>query len=112
MDKSKSDYNEARQILEDGLKNEASIHRSAIYEALANIEIRAGKIDKAIEDLEHGLKSQPDQSSLRLLLTDLLAKRGDTGKLLLQIEELKKRGYSQVLINYFTACYYINGVNF
>ena len=106
MDNSKSENNEARQILENGLKNVSSSMR--IYEALANIEIRAGKIDKAVEDLDRGLKLEPDQGSLRLLLTNLLAKRGDTGKLLLQIEELKKRGYSQVLTNYFTACYYIN----
>ena len=106
MEGSKSDYDQARQILENGLKKASS--SSAIYEALANIEIRAGKIDKAVEDLEHGLKLEPDQSDLRLLLTNLLASRGDTGKLLLQIEELKKRGYSPVLINYFTACYYIN----
>ena len=55
---------------------------------------------------------QPDQSSLRLQLTDLLAKRGDTGKLLLQIEELKKLGYAQVLIQYFTAWYHINANQF
>ncbi len=53
-----------------------------------------------------------DESNLRLRLTDLLARRGDTGKLLLQIEELKKLGYSQLLIQYFTACYYINSHDF
>jgi predicted Zn-dependent protease len=110
MNNSKSEYNEARQILEDGLKKASK--SSAIYEALANIETRAGKIDKAVEDLEFGLKLEPDQGSLRLLLSNLLVKRGDTGKLLLQIEELKKRGYSQVLTNLFTACYYINASQF
>jgi tetratricopeptide (TPR) repeat protein len=110
MDKSKSAYNEAKQILEEGLKNASS--SSEIYEALANIEIREGNIDKAIEDLERGLKSKPDESSLRVYLTDLLTRRGDTGKLLLQIEELRKRGHSQVLLNYFTACYYINSNQF
>jgi tetratricopeptide (TPR) repeat protein len=109
MNNSKSD-NEARQILEDGLKKASK--SSAIYEALATIETRAGKIDKAVEDLELGLKLEPDQGSLRLTLTNLLAKRGDTGKLLLQIEELKKRGYSQVLTNFFTAYYYINASQF
>jgi cellulose synthase operon protein C len=110
MVNSKSDYNGARQILENGLKEASS--SSAIYEALANIEIRAGKIDKAVEDLERGLKLQPDHGSLRLLLTDLLAKRGDGGKLLLQIEELKKRGYSPMLASYYTACYCINTSQF
>ena len=55
---------------------------------------------------------QADQGNLRVQLTELLAKRGDTGKLLLQIEELKKAGYSQLLIQYFTACYYINSHQF
>jgi tetratricopeptide (TPR) repeat protein len=55
---------------------------------------------------------QADQGNLRLQLTELLAKRGDTGKLLLQIEELKKAGYSQLLIQYFSACYYINSNQF
>jgi cellulose synthase operon protein C len=142
MDKSKPDYNEARRILEDGLKHASSSHaiyftvyyyvnasqflkarqllvklQTAIYEALAKIEISDGKIDddkidKAIEYLERGLKSQPDQSSLRLFLTDLLARRGDTGNLLLQIEELRNRGYSQLLTNYFTAYYYVNTSQF
>ena len=55
---------------------------------------------------------QADQGTLRVQLTELLAKRGDTGKLLLQIEELKRIGYSQLLIQYFTACYYINSSQF
>ena len=110
MNRSKLGYNEARTILEDGLKKASS--SVAIYEALANIELRTGHVDKAIEDLELALKSEPDRSSLRFHLTDLLAKRGDTGKLLKQIEELKNRGHSQVLINYFNACYNVNSGQF
>ena len=208
MAKSKSAYNEARQILEDGLKNVS--FSSAIYEALANIEIRTGNIKGAIEVLDRGSKaqqgdlqlmpsvkevngiptegknltivavvdqvlffsmfdsdgkrivntdekkltkqarqiedlrkkleslwlphelsrsekdqvianvaaivgqdrSQPDLGSLRARLADLLASQGDTGKLRLQIEELKKHGYSQIGINYFTACYHINASQF
>jgi cellulose synthase operon protein C len=211
MDESKSAYNEARRILEDGLKHAS--FSSAIYETLAIIEIREGKkdaIDKAIEVLERGTKaqqkaqqgdlqlmpsvkevsgiptagknltivavvdqslyfrmfdsdgtmvvnrdekkltkqarkiedlkkkleslwlphelsrsekdevianvaaivgqdrSQPDQGNLRLFLAHLLAKRGDTGKLLLQIEELKKRSYSRMLTDYLNAYYYFN----
>ncbi len=55
---------------------------------------------------------QSDPSSLRLQFTDFLARRGDTGKLLLQIEELKKVGYGQLPIQFFTACYHINDKQF
>ena len=55
---------------------------------------------------------QTDQSGLRLLLTELLAKNGDTGKLRLHIEELKNVGYPQILIQYFTAWYHINANEF
>ena len=61
---------------------------------------------------ETGWGGQADQGNLRVKLTELLAKSGDTGKLLLQIEELKRVGYSQLLIQYFTACYYINSDQF
>ena len=81
---------------------------TAIYDALARLESRAGNKDEAIEVLELILKSQPDQSALRVRLTDLLANRGDTGQLLLQIEELKRLGQPPVLIQYYTAFYHVN----
>ena len=61
--------------------------------------------------LKRVLKTQPDQSVLRLRLTEL-CNRGDTGELLLQIEELKRLGYSQVLTQYYKSRYYINGHQF
>jgi tetratricopeptide (TPR) repeat protein len=206
----KSGYDRARQVLKDGLKNVPT--SKAIYEMLADIEIRANNLNGAIEVLELGVQGielrmmsalkdvgdipangknliivaavknvlhfrifdvdgkvttdtdetklteqthqvqklrkrleslwtpraqeltksdkdliitavasivgdnrwngRADQGNLRVQLTELLAKRGDTGKLLLQIEELKKVGYSQLLIHYFTACYYINSHQF
>jgi cellulose synthase operon protein C len=206
----KSGYDKATQILRDGLKNVPT--SKAIYETLADIEIRAGHLNGAIDVLELGvqgielrvisalkdsseipakgknlivvaalnnvlhfrifdaegkvttdtdetkLKDQSqqvealrkrleslsthraadltksnkdsiiaavasivgdnrwnglsDEGNLRLQLTELLAKRGDTGKLLLQIEEIKRLGYSQLIIQYFTACYYINSHQF
>ena len=210
MSEGKSGYDRARRILKDGLKNVPT--SKEIYEALANIEFRAGNLNEAIDVLELGVKGidlrlmpslkdvsgipangknlivvaavkkvlhfrifdtdgklavdtdetkstekaqeveklrtrleslwssraqeltrsdkdliisavtsivgdtrwvgQTDQSGLRLQLAELLAKRGDTGKLLLQIEELKNVGYPQILIQYFTACYYINANQF
>ena len=84
----------------------------AIYEALAHIELRAGERDEAIKVLERGLESYPDQGNLRLLLANLMVQRGDTLELALQIEELKKRGFSPVLIQFLNANYYINKGNF
>jgi tetratricopeptide (TPR) repeat protein len=111
----RSGYDEARQILNDGLKNVATSKTKAIYTALADTELRAGNLNKAIEVLELGVKGsdrQADQADLRVRLADLLAKHGDTGKLLLQIEELKKAGCLSFVIQYFTACYYINSNQF
>jgi tetratricopeptide (TPR) repeat protein len=85
---------------------------TAIYDALAQLESRAGNKDEAIEVLKLILKSQPDQSELRVRLAELLANRGDTGQLLLQIEELKRLGQSPLLIQYFTAFYHINANQF
>ena len=108
----KSGYEQAREILKDGLKNAPD--SVELYNFLASIEFRAGKTDKAaaldraIAVLEAGLKRRPDQGDLRVHLTDLLVERGDTGKLDFQIEELKKLGHPQPLIRYFAACSCIN----
>ena len=206
----KSGYDRARQILKEGLKEVPT--SKEIYEALANLEIRAGNLNGAIDVLELGVRGidlrlmpslkdvsgipangknlivvasvgnvlhirifdaegnvavntdesklaaqaqeveklrmrleglspsqsqelpksdkdliikavasivndprwtdQSDRNSLRFLLTRFLAKRGDTAKLLLQIDELKNVGYPQILIDYLTACYYINDNQF
>ena len=105
-----SGYDAARQILEAGLKKAPA--SAEIYEALANLELRTGHIDQAVETLEHGLKSPADKSNLRWILANVLAVRGDTGKLRLQIEELKKIGYPDVLVQLLTAHYYINSHEF
>jgi tetratricopeptide (TPR) repeat protein len=96
----------ARRILEDGLK--AAPGSAELYEALADLEWRGGAVDKAIETLELGLKSMPDESKLRLVLAHILAQRGDTGKLALQIRELERIGYSSVFLQYLKAYYQVN----
>jgi cellulose synthase operon protein C len=85
---------------------------AAIYESLAILESFLGNVPRAVEILELALMNQPDHAGLRLKLADLLANRGDTGKLLLQIKELKKLGHSRTLTQYFTACYHINARQF
>ena len=49
-------------------------------------------VDEVASLVDHRWKGELDQGNLRFRLTDLLAKRGDTGKLLLQIEELARVG--------------------
>ena len=76
--------------------------------ALFTLERRAGRFDEAIKKLEHGVKAVPGAIGLRSQLAQQLAVRGETGKLLLQIQELKNLGVNPVFINYFTAYYHVN----
>ncbi len=72
----------------------------------------AGNIDQAVKTLERGLELSADKIRLRLTLANVLAGGGETGKLLLQIEELKKIGYNSVLVQFLTAQYHINSHEF
>ena len=103
----------AQQILRDGL-DKKSRNPELLYEALASTEWRANQPDNAIKTLELALKTNPldPQGRLRWILANLLALRKDDGKLLLQIEELKKVGYSPALVQYLNAYYYINIGNY
>ena len=108
-----SRYDEARGFLEQGRENVPS--SATLCEQLASVYVRDRKIDKAIEVLDGSLprlKSGTEQARIRLFLAKLLAHREGTdresaGKLLLQIEELKKVGCPRVVVEYLTACYYI-----
>jgi predicted Zn-dependent protease len=97
---------EARQILKNGLN--AAPKSAELYVALANLELQDGQAEKAIAVLERGLEAQHESIELRGMLADILARRGDTGKLLLQIEELKKLGFNLHVIQYLTSYYYAN----
>ena len=83
-----------------------------IYESLTNLELRTGHLDRAIETLELALKSPADKGNLRWMLANVLAMRGDTGKLRLQIEELRKIGYPDILLQVLNAYYWINSSEF
>jgi predicted Zn-dependent protease len=111
----------ARQVLEEGLQKAPT--SAALYQAMANLELGIGAdahpLDKSIATLERGLKalaqkpnSAREQWSLRMLLAERLFSRGDTAKLLMQIEELKKLGYVPHYVRYFNACYHINNKEF
>ncbi len=100
----------ASGILDKGL---AAIPDSAmLYQARAEIERKAGRFDRYIEYLERGVKTVPQNIALRLQLAVSLAARGDTGKLQLQIDEMKGLGVSQILLDYFTAYYHFNKKEF
>ena len=101
-----SRYDEARQILEDGLKKTPA--SAAMYEALADLEHRTGHLDQAVKVLERGLESPAEKGRLHVILANVLAGRGETSKLLLQIEELKKIGYPSVIVQFLSAQYHIN----
>ena len=101
---------EVRQVLEEGEKNAPAA--AAIYVALASIEQRAKRVDKAIEVLKRGLEHATDQVQLRLIMTDYLAERGDTVELQVQINKLKELGSSPLYLQYYTARYHINANEF
>ena len=84
----------------------------ALYQALPTLSWSTGHRDQAVESLERGLKSAAEKTELRLMLANLLAEHGNTGKLLLQIEELKKIGFQPVILQFLTAQYHINSKNF
>ena len=50
----------------------------------------------------------PDQLNLRWQLALILAERGDTGKLLLQIAELERLGANRPFTQYLKAYYHFN----
>ena len=82
-----------------------------MYLALANLEQRAGRVERAVERaLELGLKAMPDELKLRLQLAMLLASRGegDSGRLSLQIAELERIHASPQFIQYLKAYYNLN----
>ena len=89
-----------------GLKKHPEI--SNFYLALAELELRNNHSDKSIEILERCLKSTASDLRARLLLADILAKAGNTSKLLLHIEELKNSGIAPLYVQLLSAQYYLN----
>ncbi len=106
----KSDLDHARKILNTGLTN---IPNSVdLFSALAYFEARAGQLDEAVKTLERGLGAASASAPLHWARTDILAMRGDTGKLLLEVEELKKIGINPQYLRFITGHYYVNASEF
>lgn len=98
----------ARQVLDKGLA--AAPKSVELYVALADLEQRAGRPEKAIEALELGLKALPEDINLRGQLAMFLADRGqaESGRLLLHIGELERQGAPRPFTQYLNACYQFN----
>ncbi len=96
----------ARKILERELKTASD--SLALKEGLILLELRAGRIDKAIELLQQSLKTSPDLIGHRFLLAKLLAMRGDTQGLGSLIEGLKRMNFSPPHLRFLMAYYNIN----
>ncbi len=96
----------SRQILDKGLA--AAPGSVKLYQALYTLERRSGRFDEAIKTLEDGVKAVNGDIGLRFQLAQALAAKGETGKLQLQIQELKNVGIIPVYLNYFNAYYCVN----
>jgi tetratricopeptide (TPR) repeat protein len=99
-------HDAARKILEKEL--EATPESVALNEALFSLEWNARQIDKAIEILRRILKISPNAPKFGWLLARILAQRGDSRELELQIEDLKRIGVSRVHLQFLTAWCNIN----
>jgi tetratricopeptide (TPR) repeat protein/Flp pilus assembly protein TadD len=102
----KSGLDAARPILDKGLDKAPKSPR--LYLALAELERRAGRMDESIKVMEDAIEKMPGQVQIRFPLAMILAARGDTSKLYLQIQEMKNSGVNPIVIDYLTAYYHVN----
>src|SRR5262249_53412922 len=100
----------ARQTLEAGLKGVPGSVPLTL--ALFDLELRAGRVERSIEILRQGLEVNPNQAELGLALAMILAERGATGELFLQINKLESIGINPILIKYLKSYYYVNRKEF
>jgi tetratricopeptide (TPR) repeat protein len=94
---------DARQVLEDGLKEVPGA--PSLHKALAMV---SGSVDTAIASLRHSLQFLPDDVELHWLLANFLAEKGDTVDLQAQIEELQRLKYSPILVEFLEAYQQVN----
>jgi tetratricopeptide (TPR) repeat protein len=106
----KSDIDNVRQILAEGLKKAPRSTR--LYALLAEMQLRAGRVDEAMKTLEDGVRKVPQPADLRFLLAELLAGQRANSKLDAQIVELRKLDVSKGCLDYLSGLYYINNNEF
>ena len=99
----------ARQVLEEGLAKAPRSSPGCIGSSPTSTRGPAAATRRS-RALELGLKVMPEDLHLRWQLAMLLASRGEakSGRLGMEIEELKRVGISRPFIQYLTACYHFN----
>jgi tetratricopeptide (TPR) repeat protein len=110
--------NEARSLAEqarEAQQNSDFEKAESLYQQYlshAPADLRAGHVDSAIKILEDDRNADAGKSELRWTLANLFAERGDTDKLLRQINELETTGFARPGMEYLTAYYYVNAQQF
>src|SRR5262249_29417104 len=106
MDRAAYRVDAARQTLEAALKGVPGSVPLTL--ALFDLELRAGRLERSIEILRQGLEVNPNQAEPGLALAMILAERGATGELFLQVNKLESIGINPILIKYLKSYYYVN----
>ena len=94
------DKAKAAEVLKQGL--EAAPKSGRLYQASALLALGSGEAEEGIRILRRGLDVIPDDLSLRLILADVLARRGATVELRDQVGELTRLGVA-VYPDYYMA---------
>jgi tetratricopeptide (TPR) repeat protein len=102
----KSNYDEARRVLQAGLK--VAPKDPLLHLNLARVELHSGSVEKAIATLYSSLEVLPKQVVLRWNLADLLAQQGNTTDLMVQIEQLGGIGFNPPLVEFLQGSYEVN----
>ena len=102
----KSGLDAARQVLDKGLE-EAPGRPSCTWPWRTSSGGPGGWIGRS-RSWRTPSRRCPSRSRSAMQLALILAASGDTGKLYLQIQEMKDSGVNQVLIDYFMAYYHVN----
>jgi tetratricopeptide (TPR) repeat protein len=81
---------------------------ASLYLAQARLETQSGKPEEAIAALRRGLEQVPDEANLHWDLAGILADRGETARLWLEIEELRRLKVSPPLVEFLEAYHQVN----
>lgn len=80
-------------------------HDPRFYQEHADLELKDGRADRAVAVLERGLAAAPGEPGLRWALGHVLAERGETAALALQVARLRSdpAGYPPAALDYLGA---------
>jgi tetratricopeptide (TPR) repeat protein len=92
---------EARQYVRRGLDLHPKDVR--LYQALARIELQAGKPPEAIACLRRGIQAFPDEGQLYWSLAELLLDAGETGEVSQLAADMRTKRFSGTILDYLDA---------